>query len=127
MIRAIARNGGLVGAVAVPNFVSEGEPTISRWAEHIVYIVDLVGIEHVAIGGDFFHYGWSVGAAPGMAESDGGPRVGYVRSEFPGMQSPEDLPGLTAELLKRRFSETDLRKVYRDNFLRVMGKVAEGI
>ena len=127
MIRAIAAKGGVVGAVAVPNFVSEGEPTISKWVDHVEYIVKLVGIDHVGVGTDFFHYGWSVGAAPGIAESDWGPRSGYVRSEFAGMQNPADLPGLTAELRKRGFSEADLRKLYRDNYLRLMAAVAEGI
>jgi len=127
MIRAIAAKGGVIGAVAVPSFVTDGEPTISRWVDHIEHIVSLVGIDHVGVGADFFHYGWSVGAAPGIAEADWGPRSGYVRSEFAGMQSPEDLPGLTAELRKRRFSEGELRKVYRDNYLRVLAAVTEGV
>jgi membrane dipeptidase len=126
MIRAIAAKGGVIGAVAVPSFVTDGDPTISRWVDHIEYIIGLVGIDHVGVGTDFFHYGWSIGAAPGIAEADWGPRQGYVRSEFAGMQSPEDLPGLTTELRKRGFSEGDLRRVYRDNFLRVMSAVAEG-
>jgi membrane dipeptidase len=126
MIRAIAAKGGVLGAVAVPSFVTDGEPTISRWVDHIEHIVTLVGIDHVGVGTDFFHYGWTVGAAPGIAEADWGPRSGYVRSEFAGMQSPEDLPGLTMELRKRGFSEGDLRKVYRDNYLRVMAAVTEG-
>ena len=127
MIRAIASKGGVVGAVAIPNFISAGEPTIDKWMDHIMHMMDLVGVEHIGIGCDFFHYGWSVGAAPGIAESDDGPRTGYVRSEFAELQSSEDLPGLTAEFLRRGFSEGDLRKIYRDNFLRVMTAVATGV
>jgi len=126
MIRAIAAAGGLVGMVAVPNFVARGDPTIGRWADHVEHVVEISGIDHVGIGTDFFHYGWQLGAAPGIAESDAGPRQGYVRSEFTGMQSPADLPGLTAELRSRGFSEAALRKVYRENFLRVLSAVADG-
>jgi len=125
MIRAIAATGGVIGAVAVPSFVSSGDPTISRWADHIEHLVRVGGIDHVGVGTDFFHYGWGVGAAPGIAEADAGPRTGYVRSEFPGMQSPADLPGLTAELRRRGWPEADLRKVYRDNVLRVLSAVAD--
>jgi len=125
MVRAIAATGGVLGAVAVPSFVSRGAPTISRWADHIDHLVRVGGIDHVGVGTDFFHYGWGVGAAPGIAEVDAGPRTGYVRSEFPGMQSPEDLPGLTAELTRRGWSEADLRKVYRDNLLRVLSVIVD--
>jgi len=125
-IRGIAATGGLVGVVAVPNFVASGDPTIGRWVDHIEHIVGVAGIDHVGVGTDFFDYGWDLGAAPGIAESDAGPRQGYVRSKFPGMQSPADLPGLTAELRTRGFSEAALRKIYRDNFLRVLSQVADG-
>lgn len=126
MIRAIARTGGVVGVVAVPSFVTDGEPTITRWVDHLEHIVSLVGIEHVGVGADFFHYGWSVGAAPGIAEIDWGLMSASVRTEFAGMLTPRDLPALTAELLKRGFSEGDLSKIYRGNYFRVMGAVAEG-
>jgi len=122
-IRAIAQTGGLVCVVAVPSFVSAGDPTVARWVDHVEHIVSVAGIDHVGVGTDFFHYGWEVGAAPGIAESDAGPREGYVRSEFTGMQSPADLPGLTAELRRRGFSEASLRQIYRDNFLRVLAAV----
>ena len=124
-IRAIAATGGLVGMVAVPSFVSSGPATIGRWADHLEHVVEVAGIEHVGIGTDFFHYGWELGAAPGIAESDAGPRQGYVRSEFPGMESPADLPGLTAELRRRGYSDAALRNIYRDNFLRVLAAVAD--
>ena len=39
------------------------------------------------------------------------------------MRSWADLPSLTDELLQRGYTEGDLRKVYYDNFSRVMGAV----
>ena len=127
MIRAIGQAGGVVGAVAVPNFISGGEPTVHAWADHIAHMIEIAGIDHVGIGTDFFHYGSNVGAAPGIAESDfGGPRSSFVRAEFAGMQSPEDLPALTAELRGRGLREAELRKIYRTNFLRVLSAV-EGV
>ena len=39
------------------------------------------------------------------------------------MQGPQDLPGLTAELQRRGFSEADLAKIYHENYDRVFRTV----
>jgi microsomal dipeptidase-like Zn-dependent dipeptidase len=39
------------------------------------------------------------------------------------MKSWADLPALTAELLRRGYTEGDLGKIYHGNFSRVMGSV----
>jgi microsomal dipeptidase-like Zn-dependent dipeptidase len=50
---------------------------------------------------------------------DWGPRL----PPFEGMLSPEDLPGLTAELCRRGFGEAELRKIYHENYFRVFKQV----
>lgn len=125
-IRAIAASGGVVGAVAVPNFIDAGEPTIARWADHIEHLIEAAGIEHVSIGADFYRYQRTINAAQGIADADGAPFPGTARFAFAGMENSEELPGLTAELTRRGIAEPDLRKIYRDNFLRVMSAVASG-
>lgn len=123
-VRAIAKTGGLVGAVAVPGFIDAAEPTIARWVDHIDHLIEIAGIDHVAIGADFYRHEREIHAAQGIAEADGALFPGTARFVFPGMENSEDLPGLTAELRKRGATEADLRKIYRDNFLRVMSVVA---
>ncbi|HYM70123.1 MAG TPA: membrane dipeptidase [bacterium] len=123
-IRAIAASGGVVGAVAVPNFIDAGEPTIARWADHIEHLIEVAGIGHVSIGADFYRYQRTINAAQGIADADGAPFPGTARFAFAGMENSEELPGLTAELTRRGIAEPDLRKIYRDNFLRVMSAVA---
>lgn len=125
VIGAIAASDGLVGAVAVPNFIDAGDPTIARWADHVEHLIEIAGIDHVAIGADFYRYEREIHAAQGMAETDGAPFPGTARFVFAGMENSEQLPGLTAELTKRGITETDLRKIYRDNFLRVMAAVVD--
>lgn len=125
VIRAIAASGGLVGAVAVPNFIDGGDPTIARWADHVAHLIEIAGIEHVAIGADFYRYEREIHAAQGMAETDGAPFPGTARFAFAGMENSDQLPGLTAELTRRGLTEADLRKIYRDNFLRVMAAVVD--
>jgi membrane dipeptidase len=119
MIRAIAGSGGVIGAVAVAGYVSVDEPSVARWVDHIDYLVQLAGIDRVAIGCDFYEDFAAMGAThdiPAWSVSRGG--LGPLG--FPGMTIWEDLPGLTAELRRRGYEEADLRKIYRDNALRVL-------
>jgi membrane dipeptidase len=75
--------------------------TVARIADHIDHIVRLVGVDHVGIGSDF----------------DG------VQALPVDLKSVADLPNLTAELLHRGYSESDIDKILGGNMLRVMEEV----
>jgi membrane dipeptidase len=70
---------------------------ISKLIDHIDHIVKVAGIDHVGIGADF-------DGAVDMPE---------------GAQDVSMLPNITYELLKRGYSEQDIRKILGENFLRV--------
>lgn len=72
--------------------------TVARVVDHIDYIVKLIGIDHVGIGSDF----------------DG------IQATPTDLATVADLPNLTAELLRRGYSEEDVDKVLGGNMLRVM-------
>jgi membrane dipeptidase len=74
--------------------------TLSDVADHVVYLVETAGIDHVGIGSDFF----------------GGPQP-------IGLENVSCFPHLFAELLKRGFSERDLAKIASRNALRAMREV----
>jgi membrane dipeptidase len=71
---------------------------VSRLVDHIDHVVKLVGIDHVGIGTDF----------------DG------VQSTLSDLADVSQLENLTAELLRRGYSETDIDKILGGNMLRVM-------
>ena len=71
---------------------------ISKLIDHIDHIVKVAGIDHVGIGADF-------DGANDMPE---------------GAQDVSMLPNITYELLKRGYSEIDIRKILGENLLRVM-------
>lgn len=71
-------------------------------ADHIDHVVERVGIDHVAIGSDY----------------DG---VGDSLPE--GLKDVSTYPNLIAELLEREYSETDIRKLLGENFMRVWRRV----
>ena len=71
---------------------------ISKLIDHIDHIVKVAGVDHVGIGADF-------DGANDMPE---------------GAQDVSMLPNITYELLKRGYSESDIRKILGENVLRVM-------
>jgi len=73
---------------------------ISKLIDHIDHIVKVAGIDHVGIGADF-------DGANDMPE---------------GAQDVSMLPNITYELLKRGYTERDIRKILGENFLRVMAQ-----
>ena len=76
---------------------------ISKLIDHIDHIVKVAGIDHVGIGADF------EGA-----------------NDFPeGARDVSMLPNITYELLKRGYSEQDIRKILGENFLRVFAQVEQ--
>lgn len=75
--------------------------TVARLVDHIDHIVKLVGIDHVGIGSDF----------------DG------IQATPTDLATIADLPNLTAELLRRGYSESDISKILGGNMLRVMEEV----
>lgn len=76
-------------------------PSYTRIVDHIDHIVKIAGIDHVGIGSDF----------------DGGITLPN------GIDGAEDMPLITYELLKRGYSEADVRKILGGNFMRVFTEV----
>jgi len=72
----------------------------TRIVDHIDHIRDVAGIDHVGIGSDF----------------DGVPFLPA------GMNGMEDLALVTYEMLRRGYSEADIRKVLGENFLRAFSR-----
>lgn len=115
MLRAIAKNGGVVMVNFYNGFINTeyarpGMPKPTRPAEtatmdmlmqHFEHIIKVAGIDHVGIGSDF-------DGIEGLAPT--------------GMEDVSKLPNITYELLKRGYSESDVRKVLGENLLRVMAR-----
>ena len=75
----------------------------TRIVDHIDHIKKIAGIDYVGIGSDY----------------DGIPFLPA------GMNGMEDLPLVTYEMLKRGYTETEIRKVLGENFLRAFSKAED--
>ncbi len=80
-----------------------GKTPLSVLMDHIDHIAKVAGIDHVGIGSDF----------------DGVPLTGLPE----GMEDISKLPTITYELMKRGYSDADIKKVLGENLLRVMSRV----
>jgi membrane dipeptidase len=74
--------------------------TLSQVADQIDYVRKVAGIDHVGIGSDF----------------DG------ITEVVQGLEDVSTFPALFAELLRRGWSDADLRKLAGENLLRVFGE-----
>jgi membrane dipeptidase len=74
--------------------------TLHEVADHVVYLVETAGVDHVGVGSDFF----------------GGPQP-------QGLEHVGRFPHLIAELMRRGFSEADVEKIASGNALRAMRAV----
>lgn len=146
VLQRVTANGGVVMVTFIPDFVSEerkqwaeeldpitkdltteaewkaaadefkkthGEPpvgTLFQVADHIDHVAKVAGHDHVGIGGDFY----------GQTGDD----------LIQGLEDVSRYPYLIAELLRRGWSEENIAKLTRGNFLRVFSqveKVAQGL
>lgn len=115
-IEAIARMGGLVGVCFYPGFVDVAAPSLDRVLDHIDYLVQLVGDEHVAFGPDFVDY-----MSDFLNEKLQQANVGYLNSsEYPiGISGVHELHNVTAGLLARGYTDVSITKILGENYLRV--------
>lgn len=125
VLRAIADTGGVIGVVAVPFFLTDGEyATIETMLDHIDYIANLVGSSHVAIGTD-----WPLQAPDDVlltALGGGGQRLGFRKQDglnltrrLVGFDDCRDLPNITRGLVKRGYDDDQIRGILGENALRV--------
>jgi len=141
MLKAVAANGGIVMVTFVPGFVAPEvaayntretaqqtkvtaelgsnaaaiKTAMDSWhaanlaprasllqvADHVDHIKKIAGIDHIGLGGDF----------------DG------ITSVVVGLEDVSTYPQLLAELIRRGYTDEDIRKIAGKNILRVMRQV----
>ncbi len=104
-IKALAAAGGAMGVAFAPQFIDPDpeKATIDRLVDHICYVIDLVGIDYVAIGTDFDGLGATVPVVPEVSQ----------------------LVHLTRSMLNHGLSVDEIHKVWGGNFLRILQEVID--
>lgn len=100
-LRALAAKGGVAHTTLYGGFLrKDGEASVLDAVDHLEHAIRIMGIDHVGIGTDF--------------DGDGGVR---------GMADSSELINFTIRLLRRKYSERDIEKIWGGNWLRVMAQV----
>ena len=117
-IKACAQTGGVIGINGIGDFL--GAVTSDRVVEHIEYVVNLVGPEHVGLGLDYVLDKQEL-IAYVDAHTDIFPPDKF--NDFLAFVEPEQFPELTDCLLRKGYSEVVIRGILGENFLRVADRV----
>lgn len=100
-LKALAQAGGVVQITLYHGFLrKESEADIRDAMAHLNHAIDVMGIDHVGLGTDF--------------DGDGG---------IKGLADASELINFTTALLRQRFSKADIKKIWGENWLRVMRQV----
>ena len=125
-LRYIADRGGFVGVTMFPPFLSRGpQATVDDYVDAIDYIINLIGEEQVGIGTDFTQ-GWGPEFFKWITHDKGRTRK---LTDFGEILNPKDIrtigefPNLTLAMVRRGWSETRIRRVMGENWLRVLHEV----
>lgn len=107
-IRALAERGGVIGMNFAPFFLVPDEKlrtgriaNVEDLVDHVDHILNLVGPNHIGLGSDF----------------DG------IPSAPVGLEDVSKMPNITKALVRRGYSEKDLKRILGENHLRVFKKV----
>jgi membrane dipeptidase len=125
LIKAVAEKGGVIGVTPVPGYVSSNpNPSLGDLLDHVDYISDLVGVNHIGFGWDHTQ-GFSSSdqerltglsrAAPEIFSRNRG--VPYV------VESLKDTPKFTMGMVARGYSDEEIIGILGGNVLRVYQEV----
>lgn len=132
-IRAMAARGGVMGITTVNFFVSKkARSTLDDFIDHIAYVADLVGIDHVGIGTDSSIGGWRTSFPTEQAFWDFHAQFEFkpeVDVRWPPfieeIDRPEKMHIIAERLGQRGFSGGEVAQVMGGNFLRVYGEILD--
>lgn len=100
-LRALAAKGGVAHITLYHGFLrTAGEASILDAMDHLEHAINIMGIDHVGIGTDF--------------DGDGG---------VSGMADSSEIINFTRMLLRRRYSQQDIARIWGGNWLRVMNEI----
>lgn len=139
VIKAVAEKGGIIGPSIYGPLIWDGEskqpPTLDDYFAHVEHIVEVAGIEHVGFGTDFpaVSEDWKIYAGPDTPRTwDAIVRYGEIfgksiAATYPeGVDTQADFPVITMAMMKRGWTERDVKAYLGENFRRVLGEIWGG-
>jgi membrane dipeptidase len=115
-IKMIGDRRGVIGVNCILVSPREEESTLDRYIDHIEHIAKLIGIDSIGIGFDFFEFiyrQWPESRQKELAAKFTTPHF------IPDLTNHSHARNLTRRLIERGFSDVDIEKILRENWLRI--------
>lgn len=133
-MKGLAAAGGVMGITSLANFVSDdpADADLDTYLAHVEHAVDVMGIDHVGLGMDFVAFQppdfvaparWGGSQIPPDTYSGGPPLSTWPIPYARDVDDSTKFPNVTAGLLARGYSATDVEKILGLNFLRLFERV----
>ncbi|MGI8955769.1 MAG: dipeptidase [Chthoniobacterales bacterium] len=119
-IRMIGARGGVIGINAILVSPKREKATLDRYVDHIEHVANLIGIDGVGIGFDFCEFLWR--QMPD-AEREALQAKLTTPNFLPDLGNHSHARNLTRKLIERGFSDEQIEKILRGNWLRVLGEL----
>lgn len=119
-IKLIGERRGVIGINSVLVSPNKEESTLDRYVDHISHVSDLIGIDCVGIGFDFFEFiyeQWSESQKQELADKHTTPHF------IPGLQNHSHASNLTRKLIERGFGDQDIEKILFRNWMRMFEEI----
>jgi membrane dipeptidase len=116
-IKMIGERRGMIGVNSVLVSPRKEEATLDRYIDHIEHIANLIGIDGVGIGFDFFEFiyrQWPESAKRELAAKFTTPHF------IPDLSNHSHARNLTRRLIERGFSDENIEKILRGNWMRIL-------
>ncbi len=126
-IKKVGAAGSVMGISGVRMFVKNAEPTsIEDVLNHYDHVRDLIGPDHIGVGSDIDLYGYD--AMP--PELNKQLRASYKGSygfrdkiDIEGLNHPKRMYDLTEGLIRRKYTDADIKGILGGNFERVLKQI----
>jgi membrane dipeptidase len=119
-IKMIGERHGVIGINSILVSPEKKETTLDRYVDHIEHVVDLIGIDCVGVGFDFFEFiyrQWPDEKKKWMAEKLTTPHF------IPDLTNHSHAKNLTHKLIERGFGDANIEKILRGNWLRIFEEI----
>lgn len=130
LLKAVAHSGGVIGVTSLSTFLLRGpgrRPTTKDFIDHVNYLVDLLGPDHVGIGLDLDEVKTE---EQELAARDKHPEFAALNNEYnwedhlvKDLTAPDEIFNVTRALVSAGYEDEVIRKILGKNFLRVFEEV----
>jgi len=124
-IEAMAEKKGVIGLNFFSLFIdgSANNATIDKLINHIDHMVNVAGINYIGLGPDFINYYVEDSELVAQNTPKNFGVVDNSEKNLEILRDPSELPMFFNRLLKRGYSDREIRKIKGENFMRVFKKV----